>query len=227
MVSERDLLLGMGMPETVAQKEAMFNPSSVGVIMHTGDFDFEERRNNRSGEPSVLVVRQADQIVNGYHPWGITAGGSNPGESIIQTALREIPEETGINIDAKRLRWFCPVGERKVVLHYQITTDEIPRWEEAEEHEHKIMVFPPDESVDTSEVDRLALVPVEIFFDHMMVGRNSYYRKISLLHEYVYSPKSREVDENVDFVPAVYRSEIWQAIRHQMFVRKILPPYLG
>jgi len=227
MKNERDFLLRIGMPESVADREAIFKPSSVGVIIHTGDFDFEERRGKRSGEPEVLLVRQADKLVNGFHPWGIPAGKTEAGEGIIQTAEREVREEVGISIHESRLKWFCPSGERKAILSYQVNITEVPRLQEAEEYELGIKVIPPDDNVNPREIDKLALVPVEVFFDHMLVGSHRVFRNLSLLSEYVYCPKNQEVDENIDFVPAVYKSDIWQAIRHQMFVRKIIPQYLG
>jgi 8-oxo-dGTP pyrophosphatase MutT (NUDIX family) len=226
MSTEKDFLVSIGMPESVARREAIFKPSSVGVIIHTGDFDFEERRRKRSGEPEVLLVRQAEKLVNGFHPWGIPAGKAED-EGIIEVAEREVCEETYINLEVARLKWFCPSGDRKAILSYQIGTTEIPRWQEAEEYELGIKVIPPDSNVNPHEIDKLALVPVEVFFDHMLVGSHRVFRKLSLLSEYVYFPKSERVDENIDFVPAVYKSDIWQAIRHQMFVRKILPSYLG
>ena len=227
MINERDFLLDIGMPEGVANKEAIFKPSSVGVIIHTGDFEFEERKRKRSGEPEVLLVRQADELVNGFHPWGTPAGRAEGNEGVVQTAEREVGEETGIRLDSSRLRWFCPSGDRRVIFSYQISAAEIPHIQEAEEYELGIKVIPPDDNVNTGEIDRLALVPVEVFFDHMLAGSHRVFRNLRLLSKYIYYPESEEVDENIDFVPAVYKSDIWQGIRHQMFVRKIIPLYLG
>ena len=227
MAAEREQLLQMGMPESVAERGEIFSPTSVGVIVHTGDFVFEERVRKRSGEPEVLLVRQADKLVYGVHPWGIPAGKAEQGERIIQVAFREVLEETGMVIDYKRLRWFCSPGDRQAILSYQITLLDIPLWNEAEDYEMEIKVFPPASSVNTSEIDRLALVPVETFADHMVGGPTRPYRKLDLLPDYLYYPKSHEVNEEVDFVLVRYKEKIWQEIRHQMFVRKIIPAYLG
>lgn len=238
MTTEREQLLEMGMPESVANRKETFSPTSVGVIVHTGDFVFEERRRLRSGEPSVLLVRQADKTLNGFHPWGIPAGRAEQGEGIIQAAVREVREETGIVIDGKRLRWFCRPGDRQAILSYKIETADIPLWEETIDHELGIKVFLPASSVNTSEIDRLALVPVEIFADHMMVGSHRHFVRMDIPRNYLYRPeikvdveklakylhsKSRKPDEEVDFIPAMYKGKIRQEIRHQMFVGKIIP----
>ena len=227
MIAERDLLIKMGMPESVAVRKEMFSPTSVGVIVHTGNFNFEESRQWRSGEPEVLLVRQADQLVDNFHPWGIPAGRAKWGEGIIQVAAREVAEETGISVDVSRLRWFCPVGNRRAVLSYRIVDMEIPHYLEYQEYELGIKVFSLNYQAEIKEIDRLALVPVEVFADHMLVGSKCHYRRKDLLPNYIYYPKSEEADENIDFVPTIYKPEIWQAIRHQMFARGIIPPYLG
>lgn len=243
MASEREQLLQMCMPESVAERGEIFSPSSVGVIIHTGDFVFEERRRKRSGEPGVLLVRQADEQIDGFKPWGVPAGRTQEGEGIIQTAVREVKEETAIEVEPQRLRWFCPTwGDKHVVLSYQIGLTEIPRWREAVSYELGIKIFPPSDVVNTAEIDRLALVPVEVFADHMLVGSHRHFviwdepskfpgypqKEVDYdkLIAYHYA-RSRPADEEIDFVPAMYKGKIWQDIRHQMFVRKIIPAYLG
>lgn len=227
MKAERDFLLSIGMPERVANREAIFKPFLVGVIIHTGDFEYKKRRRKRSGEPEVLLVRQADKLVNGFHPWDIPSGKAGVGEGIVQVAEREVFEETGINLDTPRLKWFCSSEGGKAILSYQLNMTEVPRWRESEGYELGIKVIPPDSNVNPHEIDKLALVPVEVFFDHMLVGSHRVFRNKGLLDDCIHYPKSEEVDDNIDFVPAVYKSDIWQAIRHQMFVRKIIPSYLG
>ena len=242
MAAEREQLLQMGMPESVAERGEIFSPTSVGVIVHTGDFVFEERVRKRSGEPEVLLVRQADMQVNGFKPWGIPAGRAQEGEGIIQVAVREVKEETGMEIEPQRLRWFCPVSDRQAVLSYQIGLSEIPRWTEAVHYELDIKIFPPSEGINTAEIDRLALVHVEVFADHMLVGSNRHFVMWDEPCNYLDHPekkvdwekvgrrlyaRSRAANEEVDFVPAMYKGKIWQEIRHQMFVRKIIPLYLG
>ena len=242
MATEREQLLQIGMPESVAERGEIFSPTSVGVIVHTGDFVFEERVRKRSGEPEVLLVRQADMQLNGFKPWGIPAGRAQPGEGIIQVAVREVREETGMEIESQRLRWFSRAGERQAILSYQIGLSEIPRWSEAIHYELGIKVFPPSDGINTAEIDKLALVPVEVFADHMLVGSNRHFVMWDEPCNYLDHPekkvdwekvgrrlyaRSRAANEEVDFVPAMYKGKIWQEIRHQMFVRKIIPLYLG
>lgn len=101
MRTEKEFLRKAGTPKRVVAEEAVFSPTSVGVIIHTGHFDFAERRRLRSGEPEVLLVRQKDQVVNGFHPWGIPAGRVEQGEIIAQAMTREVAQETGISLDIK------------------------------------------------------------------------------------------------------------------------------
>lgn len=61
----------------------------------------------------------------------------------------------------------------------------------------------------------------------MLVGSHRVFRNMRLKPNYLYYPRSEERDEDIDFIPGIYKPEIWQAIRHQMFVRRIIPPYLG
>ena len=201
MKTERDFLLRIGMPESVARKEKIFGPSSVGVIVHTGEFEAAQG-NQTFIEPNVLLVRQADQVVNGYHPWGIPAGRAFDGEGILQVAKREGFEETGIKLYPERLRWFCLVGDRKAILSYGVNASEIQGIENAVEYELGIKVILPANDVDTSEIDRLALVPVEVFGDHMLTGSNRVYRRKDLLEagEYLYYPESHNIDQKVDFI---------------------------
>lgn len=55
-------------------------PVSVLVIIHTADLQ-------------VLLLERADHP--GY--WQSVTGSQNPGETLLQTALREVSEETGLN----------------------------------------------------------------------------------------------------------------------------------
>jgi 8-oxo-dGTP diphosphatase len=47
----------------------------------------------------VLLVRHTYGRLN----WEIPGGASEPGESVIETALREVREETGLTVEAERL----------------------------------------------------------------------------------------------------------------------------
>ncbi|MGC4806919.1 NUDIX hydrolase [Micromonospora sp. DT233] len=86
-----------------------------------------------------------------YHPnvWGVPGGHREPGETIYQTALRELREETGLTPD-EDLRHFLtqPVPEIERILHYywggtRATQEDVVLGEGA------AMVFvPPDEVFD-------------------------------------------------------------------------------
>jgi len=61
-------------------------PVSVLVVVHTPD-------------KQVLLLERAD------HPgwWQSVTGSQNPGESLVETAIREVREETGLDAQAYRL----------------------------------------------------------------------------------------------------------------------------
>lgn len=56
----------------------------------------------------VLIVNERDELllahVTGQRQWDIPKGQAEPGETPVQAALREALEETGIALDAARLR---------------------------------------------------------------------------------------------------------------------------
>lgn len=55
----------------------------------------------------VVIVNDAAELllchVTGHDHWDLPKGGANPGESPLQTALRETREETGLVLDAQPL----------------------------------------------------------------------------------------------------------------------------
>lgn len=61
-------------------------PVSVLVVIHTPDHQ-------------VLLLERAD------HPgwWQSVTGSQNPGESLVETAVREVREETGLDLDGYKL----------------------------------------------------------------------------------------------------------------------------
>lgn len=189
-------------------REFLLGHSSIGIIVHTGSLDYRKCR--YYGEPEVLIVRQKDQFIDGFHPWGIPAGKVKLGETAFQTAERELKEETGMPIRRpSSLEFFCFAGTKKVVLSYHINPSEIPRWDERTEHELGIMTLPPAEGVDVNEIDRLALIPAGIFFDHGLVGERHVY-------------KSLDRKNDLDLIPVIYRGEIWQILRHQMIDGRLI-----
>jgi ADP-ribose pyrophosphatase YjhB (NUDIX family) len=66
----------------------------------------------------ILLVQSKGQF------WGPPKGSLNPGESIINAAIREVKEETGIDFDKKN------IGEIRVVkgscYYFHLNIDEIP-----------------------------------------------------------------------------------------------------
>src|SRR3989338_841704 len=192
MNAERNYYIGIGIPERVADRPEIFRPHSVGVIIHTGYLHLAERRLYGAEQPNVLLLRQADQIVHGFHPWGIPAGRSKKDEDIFEAAKREVLEETGIQIERERLRWFCTAGRNGAVLSYRVEYGEILNLGTACLHEFGIRTFPPHKSADLKEIDRAALVPIDVFGDLGLVELNYVCRQVALKDQY-YSNR-----ENID-----------------------------
>lgn len=217
MDAERKWLIYTGAPPRVASLKSVLNPRSVGFIMHLGRF---------GPSMDVLLVRQHDQVDDdGFHLWANPAGHVEPRETIWQASEREIGEETGMKLDRPRVQWLCPVGRGGIVFYYEMYPNEIAKMRYSRKHELGIRTLRPPRSVDRNEIDRMAMVPVDVWLDHGLVGVNHVYRQIARKNreEYLYYPASEGVDEEVDFVPRMYRGKIWQAIRHQMIVRRIIP----
>jgi len=85
-----------------AQKEADSNTRvrvGVGLVI-------------RNAEGAVLLERRSD---NGF--WGLPGGRIEPGESILQTALREALEETGLTISLTRLLGVYSGPEHRIVTY--------------------------------------------------------------------------------------------------------------
>lgn len=64
----------------------------------------------------VLMLRDSDPGVPGLHWWITPGGGVDPGETALQTAVRELAEETGLRVDPDALRG--PLMRRFVVHGY-------------------------------------------------------------------------------------------------------------
>ncbi len=64
----------------------------------------------------VLLLRGHDPQVPHVHFWFTVGGGVESGESLRETAIREIREETGLEVDAARLRG--PIWRRVAVFPY-------------------------------------------------------------------------------------------------------------
>lgn len=225
MATEREYYTSIGMPGRVAERPEILRPHSVGVIIHTGYLEIAERRVYGAEEPNVLLLRQADQFVDGFHPWGIPAGRSERDESIFETARREVLEETGIEIERERLRWFCPVSRNGAVLSYRVEHIDIANLGMAQLHEFGIRSFPPHAGANPREIDRAALVPVEFFGDLGMIGSRYTCRQVASKDRYTYYPNGESVDEDIDFVPIMYKYQIWRSIRNQMLLRRIIPDF--
>ncbi len=69
-----------------AQREVVHHPGGVGVVAVTDD-------------GRVLLVRQYRHAA-GEHLWEIPAGGREEGESVLETARRELAEETGYGAES-------------------------------------------------------------------------------------------------------------------------------
>ncbi|MFT3970897.1 MAG: NUDIX domain-containing protein [Micropruina sp.] len=64
----------------------------------------------------VLMLRDSDPGVPGLHWWITPGGGVDPGETALQTAVRELAEETGLGVDPGTLRG--PLMRRFVIHGY-------------------------------------------------------------------------------------------------------------
>lgn len=64
----------------------------------------------------VLMLRDSDPGVPGLHWWITPGGGVDPGETPLQTAVRELAEETGLQVEPDALRG--PLMRRFVVHGY-------------------------------------------------------------------------------------------------------------
>lgn len=65
---------------------------------------------------AVLLFRDSDPGLPGVHWWTTPGGGMDPGETVVETAVRELREETGLALDAAAL--IGPVMRRTVVHGY-------------------------------------------------------------------------------------------------------------
>ncbi|MFT4293902.1 MAG: NUDIX domain-containing protein [Micropruina sp.] len=89
------------------------------VAVPPGDRPVRSRRAVRvvvtDGE-RVLLLRDSDPGVPGLHWWITPGGGMDPGEQPLQTAVRELAEETGLRISPDALRG--PLIRRFVIHGY-------------------------------------------------------------------------------------------------------------
>lgn len=83
------------MNETVEQDEKM---AAGGIVIDS----------NAEGERRVLIIHRPE-----YDDWSFPKGGVDPGESLEETALREVREETGI---------ICRIGPEVAITHYPYRT---------------------------------------------------------------------------------------------------------
>lgn len=93
-----------------------------------------------SGRPSVLLFADRDPGVPGSEWWVTPGGGMDPGETVAQTAVRELFEETGLMIGEEVLQG--PAARRTVVHGY---SDQV-----LVQEEHFFVVDVPRFEVDTA-----------------------------------------------------------------------------
>eukprot|EP01117_Protostelium_nocturnum_P015923 TRINITY_DN6206_c0_g1_i1.p1 TRINITY_DN6206_c0_g1~~TRINITY_DN6206_c0_g1_i1.p1 ORF type:complete len:183 (-),score=61.42 TRINITY_DN6206_c0_g1_i1:134-682(-) len=95
-----------------------------------------KRRENGKRRSAGLVVRSkgkylmchSTQQKKGYTisqfdgNWSIAKGGVDKGESLIEAAIRELQEETGIDLNSDRLQYLLPKEAREELKPYHIYT---------------------------------------------------------------------------------------------------------
>lgn len=90
-----------------------------------------------TGGVRVIVQNNNDEIllVKQEHPersvWMVPGGGIEDGESSIEAAIREVKEETGLDIEIERMLWFVEEtgerGQRFVNFFLAKATEAIPK----------------------------------------------------------------------------------------------------
>lgn len=94
-------------------------PTSVGVVVHTEPMGFGSGAN-------ILLVEHADQL---GVPIGIPAGHVETGESPCESAIRELREETGLEVKNSELQVLTIIPHwRKPKMVYSCQTDLSKIW---------------------------------------------------------------------------------------------------
>ncbi|MGZ4124597.1 MAG: NUDIX hydrolase [Actinomycetota bacterium] len=86
----------------------------------------------RDGEPSVLVVHRPK-----YDDWSLPKGKLEPGETHEAAAIREVAEETGLDVrllgEVGRVRYRDPRGREKEVVYFSMEPVGPSRFEPGDE----------------------------------------------------------------------------------------------
>lgn len=71
-----------------------------------------------SAERKVLFVHHSRLLAGGHERfWVLPGGAAEPGESSLDAAVREVREETGIQVDVVRLLWLVEEVDASGALH--------------------------------------------------------------------------------------------------------------
>ncbi|MFC3845681.1 NUDIX domain-containing protein [Paenibacillus sp. MAH-36] len=78
----------------------------------------------RDSKGRILLQKRSD-----YGDWGLPSGGMNPGETIQETMIREVIEETGLSVkdcafyavySGPRMEYIYPDGKKVVFRHVSL-----------------------------------------------------------------------------------------------------------
>jgi 8-oxo-(d)GTP phosphatase len=119
--------MARGVADARAQAEHVLDVNAGGVVRAAGGVVVR-----RDGEPSVLVVHRPK-----YDDWSLPKGKLEPGETEAAAAVREVAEETGLDVrllgEVGRVRYRDRRGREKEVVYFSMEPVGASRFEPGDE----------------------------------------------------------------------------------------------